>query len=61
MNELTRVRFLLFQYLEILEEENPTVNHTLLLDEIEICRQQYHITQKNDDYVMKKYRKLIEE
>ena len=52
---------LILQYLEILEEENPTVNHTLLLDEIEICRQQYHITQKNDDYVMKKYRKLIEE
>lgn len=50
---------LIFQYLEILEEEMPTLNHNLLLDEIDICREQYGITKKYSPQVMMKYRSLM--
>lgn len=52
---------LMLQYLEILEEENPTVNHTLLLEEIHVCREQYGITKKYSSEAMAKYRSIMKE
>ena len=51
---------LMLQYLEILENDHPTINYNLLLEEIELCRKKNHITIKYDSHVMKKYRQLME-
>lgn len=52
---------LMLQYLEILEMERSTVNHTLLLKEIEVCRREYGICKKYSSQVIKRYRDFMEE
>jgi len=51
---------LFLQYLE--EEENikPTINHKILLNEIEEIRKKYNITKRYDKKVMDEYRKGIQ-
>ena len=51
---------LILQYLELLEGENPSVNHNFLLEEIENFRSKYQITRRYSDQVMKKYREFME-
>lgn len=52
---------LILQYLEILEGEEPTVNHTLLLEEIRVCRERHGITKKYSPQIMMKYRRFMKE
>lgn len=50
---------MLLQYLEMLEKENNTINHYMLLDEISKCREVYGATTVYDDKVMQKYKEYM--
>ncbi len=49
------------QYLELLEQENHTVNHHRLLEEIEICRRDHQIMFSYSDRLLKEYQKRMNE
>lgn len=46
---------LMLQYIEVLELEESTLNHQILLDEIEKCRQTYQVTEKYSREVLKEF------
>ena len=46
---------LMLQYIEILEIEESTFNHQMLLEEIEKCRQMYQVTERYSDEVMEEF------
>ncbi len=49
------------QYIEGIELKEPSMNHTMLLEEIKNCRNRYHITEKYPDSIMKKYYEMMED
>lgn len=51
----------IIQYLELLEMEHPSVNHHLLLEEIEIWRRDHHVVKKFSDDIMFQYKKSMED
>lgn len=51
---------LTLQYLEELELKEPTVNHTALLDEIQICRDLYDAKKVYSKKTMKKYNESMQ-
>jgi len=50
---------MMLQYLEMLELENNTINHYMLLDEIDKCRELYGATTIYEDKVMQKYKSYM--
>lgn len=50
---------LILQYLEILEQESPTFNHSLLLEEIRNYRNMHHLQEKVPAPIMRKYREYM--
>lgn len=51
---------IMLQYIEEQENINPTINHTLLLNEINTLRKDYNITLKIDKNIMEKYREKLD-
>lgn len=50
---------MMLQYLEMIELENNTINHHMLLDEIAICKNKYGANTVYDDKVMQKYKSYM--
>ena len=50
---------MMLQYLEMLELEDNTINHYMLLEEISKCREVYSATTVYDDKVMQKYKEYM--
>lgn len=51
---------IILQFLEEQENIKPTINHTLLLNEIAILRKKYNITLKIDKNTMEKYKEMLD-